>query len=289
MTLAVSRLGCPAYPHDEPHLVGEPVADATFHPDGSAHTGRDGNLTEAYPLTELLLHFKHLIDTVVQNKRLKQVFFMVSPVPPPLEAKQRLLEAAEEIFAEKGFTATTIRELAERANVNIAAINYHFGDKERLYIEAVKYAHECSGKHQPQAELPPGTPPVEKLKQFIREITTNMTAPARHSSLQLLMRELNHPTAAAREVVREYIQPVAFTLRGIIQELAPQLPESHRLMIGFSIIGQVLFYRQNRPVSELIFGKDHVDQLSTEQIADHVTQFTLAALGFAPPLLGGSR
>jgi TetR/AcrR family transcriptional regulator, regulator of cefoperazone and chloramphenicol sensitivity len=234
----------------------------------------------------MLLHFKQPIDTLVQNKRLKQVFAMVSPVPPAPEAKQRLLEAAEEIFAEKGFTAATVREIAERASVNIAAINYYFGDKERLYIEAVKFAHECSGKQHRPPELPPNTPPIEKLRAFIWGMTIGMTAPARPSSLQLLMRELGHPTTAAKEVVREYIQPMAFQLRDIVHELMPGLPESQNLMIGFSIIGQLLYYRQNRPVSELIFGKAHVDALTTEQIAEHVTQFTLAALGFGKPIYG---
>ena len=216
------------------------------------------------------------------------MFNMVAEINTTPEAKQRLLEAAEEIFAEKGFQATTIRELAERANVNIAAINYYFGDKERLYIEAVKFAHEASGKHRPPSELPPGAPPVEKLRHFIRGMTMNMTVPVRPSSLQLLMRELNHPTTAAREVVREYIQPMAFQLRDIIHEIVPKLPEAQRLMIGFSTIGQILFYRQNRSVSELIFGKEHVDQLSPEQIADHITRFTLAALGHAKPITEGT-
>ncbi len=209
-----------------------------------------------------------------------------SHLPP--DAKQRLLDAAEEIFAEKGFTAATIREIKDRANVNIAAVNYYFGDKERLYIETVKYAHECSTRHSPMPEPSPDVPPVEKLKAFIREMTVRMTSPTRGSSLRLMMREMSYPTVAAREVVREYIQPMAFQLRAIVQELLPVAAESQVLMIGFSIIGQILYYRQNRPISELIFSKDHLDALSTDQIADHITQFTLAALGQGSPLGGKS-
>lgn len=206
----------------------------------------------------------------------------------PPEPKNRLLAAAEEVFADKGFTAATIREIKDRAGVNIAAVNYYFGDKERLYIEAVKYAHECSAKHAPIPDPPPGTPPVEKLKGFIREMTVRMTSPARPSALRLMMRELSQPTAAAKEVVRDYIQPMAFRLRAIVEEALPGVPEAKCLMIGFSIIGQILYYRQNRLVSELIFGKEHVDALTTDEIAGHVTQFTLAALGHGPPITGGS-
>jgi len=62
------------------------------------------------------------------------------------DARTRILNVAGPIFAEKGFQATTIREICGQANVNVAAVNYHFGDKERLYTEAVKRAHQPSGQ-----------------------------------------------------------------------------------------------------------------------------------------------
>ena len=204
----------------------------------------------------------------------------------PIDAKQRLLLAAEEVFADKGFAAATIREITDRASVNIAAINYYFGDKERLYLEAVKYAHACSAKDLPLPAMPEGTPPVEKLKLFIRAMATRMTQPTRPSSLRLMMREMAQPTAAAKEVVRDYIQPMAFELRAIVRELLPHESESQVHMVGFSIIGQILYYRQNRPVSELIFGKASIDALSTDDIANHVARFALAALGHGEPIGG---
>lgn len=203
------------------------------------------------------------------------------------DARQRLLEAAEEIFAQKGFEAASVREICTRASVNIAAINYHFGGKERLYIEAVKHAHACSAGNLPPPAWPPGTPPAEKLRGFIREVAGRMTEPARPTALQLVMRELAHPSDAAREIVREFIRPMAELLRGILREMFPT-GESHRLlMVGFSVIGQCLYYRQNRLLSEIIFSKPEMDALSAEVIVDHITRFTLAAVGHAPPLTAG--
>ena len=57
--------------------------------------------------------------------------------------KVRLIEAAGEEFAGKGFDATRIRTICDRAGANIAAVNYHFGDKEQLYVETVLDAHRC--------------------------------------------------------------------------------------------------------------------------------------------------
>jgi AcrR family transcriptional regulator len=62
------------------------------------------------------------------------------PDPTMTETRQRLLEAAGAVFAERGFRATTVREICHRARANLAAVNYHFGDKERLYGAVLQYA-----------------------------------------------------------------------------------------------------------------------------------------------------
>lgn len=206
----------------------------------------------------------------------------LSPPSESLDAKQRLLDAAERVFAEKGYDLATVREICREAGANIAAINYYFGDKERLYVESLKRAHACADGNtlgEPVFEWPPGTPPVQKLRDFIREMASRMHAPARPSAMRLLMREMAHPSPAAQQVVIEYIRPKAFALRSILQELLPGHDPHKLLMIGFSVMGQILFYRQNRPVVELIFGKDAVDALGVGMVIDHVTRFTLAALG----------
>lgn len=50
-----------------------------------------------------------------------------------------LLESAGELFAKKGFAGTSIREIATKAGVNVAAVNYHFQSKENLYAEVFRY------------------------------------------------------------------------------------------------------------------------------------------------------
>jgi len=60
------------------------------------------------------------------------------------ETRQRLLEAAAEVFAQKGFWEATHAEICAKARANTAAVNYHFGSKENLYVEAWKHAFERS-------------------------------------------------------------------------------------------------------------------------------------------------
>lgn len=52
--------------------------------------------------------------------------------------KDRILGAAEELFAQQGFAGTSVREVTSRADVNIAAVNYHFGSKENLVNEVFR-------------------------------------------------------------------------------------------------------------------------------------------------------
>ena len=52
--------------------------------------------------------------------------------------KERILGAAEELFAQHGFAGTSLRQVTSRADVNIAAVNYHFGSKENLVNEVFR-------------------------------------------------------------------------------------------------------------------------------------------------------
>src|SRR4051812_27293179 len=90
------------------------------------------------------------------------------------ETQKRLLEAAGQVFAEKGFQEATVRKICERAGANIAAINYHFGDKEQLYEAALRHAFQCRLDQMPVPAWPPGTPAVQKLRDVIYAITERM-------------------------------------------------------------------------------------------------------------------
>jgi AcrR family transcriptional regulator len=193
--------------------------------------------------------------------------------------RERLLLAAEEVFAAKGFEAASVRDILKLAQVkNIAAINYYFGDKERLYIEAVKNAHTCCNAGIPFPEWPEGTPAEKKLRDFIQVFLERLFQTQRPTAFQLMLREMAYPTQACVEVVQEYIRPVAEVLVGILDELLPPMPELKKFLIGFSIVGQCLHYRQNRAVCSLLLGQENFEKLTIEVLAEHISEFTLNAV-----------
>src|SRR5580704_17569476 len=122
------------------------------------------------------------------------------------DTKNRLLEAAGQIFSDKGYEQATVREICDRAEANLASVNYYFGDKKRLYIDAVRQAQCVCVGQVPMPEWDPAMPAVERLRAFIHTMLSRMLyaeRPAWH--LGLMLRELASPTAACAEVVEDDI------------------------------------------------------------------------------------
>jgi AcrR family transcriptional regulator len=199
--------------------------------------------------------------------------------------KARLLEAAGEEFAEKGYDAARIRTISERARANLAAVNYHFGDKEQLYIEAVLHAHQCGARDGGEAAAAP-EPPAERLRRFIHDFLRHVLAIHDPDGWQhrLILREMLHPTAASDVLIREAIRPKFERLREILRQFCPAADDRTLNALAFSVIGQCLHYRMARAFTERLIGQQAFRALDLDFLTDHITTFTLAALGCVPPL-----
>jgi AcrR family transcriptional regulator len=197
------------------------------------------------------------------------------------DTREKLLAAASRVFAEKGFEKTTVRDICQAAGVsNVAAVNYYFGDKGRLYIESVKRAHRMKIAETPLPVWGPETPPEEKLRGLVLTMARRMIADSCQPwHEQLMMREVMQPTAAVAELVQEFFRPHFDILLEVIDELVPAdtTPEE-RHKLAFSIVGQCLHYRVARPIMELLLRPDEFASLTPEHIAAHVAEFSLAAL-----------
>jgi TetR/AcrR family transcriptional regulator, regulator of cefoperazone and chloramphenicol sensitivity len=197
------------------------------------------------------------------------------------ETRDRLLKAAGELFSERGFEGATVREICQRAAVNnLAAVGYYFRDKERLYIEAVKSACQRQADDFPFPDWPPGTTPEVKLRAFIKILVSRMLGEnVPLWSRSLILRELAHPTAACSEFVQQVVRPNAEVLGQILDELLPDVPERRRRLIAFSIVGQCFFHRFAQPIMARLVGEEEVRSYDDALLAEHITQFSFAALG----------
>ena len=192
------------------------------------------------------------------------------------------------IFADKGYKGATVREICRQAGVNVAAVNYYFGDKEGLYKEVVNFAHPADIPRKP--EFPPGMPPQEKLKAFIFGFLSHVRSLPSHSwHLRLIMRELTNPMASCRESVRAIFQTRFNEVLEILSEIVPpSTPDYILKRLGFSIFGQCIVYRRDG-VPQLLLGDEEVDRhFQVEQLTEHIFRVTLCAIGLAEPFNIGS-
>jgi len=197
------------------------------------------------------------------------------------ETRQRLLEAAGEVFADKGFRAATVREICRRAEANVAAVNYHFGDKERLYIAVLNHAFSVANEKYPlDGGLVPGAGPEECLRAFVRAYMLRLLDSGRrvwHG--KLIARELFEPSAALSVIVDEMVSPLLGQLIDIVRGFLGQSAEEETVKLhARSILGQCLFYFNSRSIIEMMNPTLVFDREKIEELADHVCEFSLPAL-----------
>ena len=84
-----------------------------------------------------------------------------------INVREKLLEVAGPVFSEKGFEKATVREICQKADVNLASVNYYFGDKEQLYLEVICLAKQMGVSRAPLPEWTETTPPEQKLEDWV--------------------------------------------------------------------------------------------------------------------------
>jgi AcrR family transcriptional regulator len=202
--------------------------------------------------------------------------------------KVRLLEAAGEEFAEKGYELARVRAICERAGANLAAVNYHFGDKEQLYMEVLREAHRCGMEPADGvvSDAVLALPPAQQLRLFIHHFLGRVLAVCHPEGWQnrLMIREMLSPTRFSEVLVRETIRPRFERMKSLMRLICPEADERRLNVLVFSVIGQCLHYKMARRITERLIGDEGYRELDLEYLTDHITSFCLAALGIGPAL-----
>jgi AcrR family transcriptional regulator len=192
--------------------------------------------------------------------------------------RTKLLDSAGQVFAERGFQAATVREICARAGVNIALINYHFGDKEKLYTEVLM--HSFGSMESEVRALDSGLPPKAAFREAVRATMQRICRPGRPSwHFQLMVHETAQPTAAMSRVIDETMRPIYGRFRAVIADLLG-LPIEHdkTRLCAHSVIAQIVHYVHSRKVNAKIWPELELTPERIEEIATHIADFSLAYL-----------
>ena len=194
--------------------------------------------------------------------------------------RDKLIEAAGHVFAERGYRAATIREICRRAGANVAAVNYTFGDKMGLYTEVLRHSVRAAQSAAMRAALDSSLSPEDTIRGVIRARLMTLCQEARPDwHIRLVLHEFSHPTPAMGRVVDEGMRPIYDRLRKAVGEIIGLPPdhETTRLSVN-SIIGQILFYMFSRPVLARLQPELKLTPDQLDRIADHIADFSLAYL-----------
>jgi AcrR family transcriptional regulator len=136
-----------------------------------------------------------------------------------LATRERLLEAATDMFMDKGYRDATVAEICARARTNVAAVSYHFGSKEALYREAWRTAFEASiAAHPLDGGVAPDAPAGHRFRGHVRAMIERIGDP-RSRDFLITHLELINPTGLLSEVMESAFEPMRAHLRGLVREM----------------------------------------------------------------------
>jgi TetR/AcrR family transcriptional regulator, regulator of cefoperazone and chloramphenicol sensitivity len=192
--------------------------------------------------------------------------------------RKRLLDAACEIFADKGYHDGKVADICKRAGANVAAVNYHFRNKANLYAEAWRHAFKkfkepiFTGSAMNQAE--------EQLRIYIHNLIENFLEQDKLGQFsRLYLRELVNPTGLIQDLWRKMIEPRRQKLLNVIREfMGKKIDDEEVLFCEMSIVNQCrLLLTIDRNDLEYLLGQPLSPEL-IKRLADHIVGFSLGGI-----------
>ena len=165
------------------------------------------------------------------------------------DTQTKLLEAATLLFAQKGFSAVSTRELAEAAGVNIAAISYHFRGKEGLYQAMMEEQFDPMSQALQTVEALAGLPAPERLTLYARHVA--IIHQQRPFIIRIMHGEIGNPTPCFETVVKKYISRVFQFIYKALEDGVAAGQFKSDLNLGFaaiSLAGIMNFYFFAKPI-----------------------------------------
>jgi len=200
--------------------------------------------------------------------------------------RDRLLDAAEELFAERGFDKTSVRELAAAAGCNIASVNYYFGGKGNLYSEMwrrhlVEMTNIRLASIDKVMSESNGKPDLEDL---LRSFAYAFVGPLVDKDggerlIRLMLREMIETHLPADMFGKEVIEPTLSAMQEALSKACPQLDPARIPFVVFSLVGQLLHTIRIESMQQCTCVDDKtLEVFDADKVMEHIVTFTIAGI-----------
>jgi len=162
--------------------------------------------------------------------------------------RERIMKAAERLFAERGYDATSIRAIVAKARVNQAAINYHFDGKDGLYREVLRAALRALTEQQLEhADEMKAMSREAALAEFIRRQLRPLLGRDEYSRhMRILNWETVRPTAVFRKLLSEEAAPFMGLAVELVRRFQPEADQRTLTAAAVWLVGQCSVFLRNR-------------------------------------------
>ena len=197
---------------------------------------------------------------------------------------ERLLDAAEVHFSDKGYEAANIRDLTADANCNIAAVNYHFGGKENLYRQV--FERRCIALRDIRLQSiekalseQNGKPSLEKLLRLFANafIEPLIKDSGGRRFFVLAIREMLNPRLPQDILLNTVINPVTASFHDALMKICPYLTKTKANLCAQSVIGQLIQVVHMKAMFDALGPDYHMDFDLTAAV-DHIVEFSGTAI-----------
>jgi AcrR family transcriptional regulator len=200
---------------------------------------------------------------------------------PSEVTRERIMRAAERLFAESGYDGTSIRAIVAKAKVNQAAINYHFEGKDGLYREVLRVAFRGLTEHQLEhAQELKSLSREEALVQFVRRQLQPLLGRDEYSRhMRIFNWETVQPTPVFRNLMAEEAAPFLGLAADLVRRFLPEADRRTVTVAAVWLLGQCSIFVRNReqladPPVGLVF-----DESAIEWLAATISHWVVAGLG----------
>jgi len=204
----------------------------------------------------------------------------MSPKNADHETRQRLLQAAATLFADRGFKSTSVRDICDLAGANPAAINYHFRHKLGLYREVIGMVADAMDRTKQEAmDAGAGGTPDERLRDYIRHMVRRVIGEEKNWLVDLIGREMAEPSPAFGLIVERGILPSGRRLAQLVSEVSGLPADDPRAQFCAGMVhAQCFFFTGGKPVLKHMDPKLEFTPAYVDEIARQIAEFSLGGI-----------